>query len=216
MKVAAFFDMDRTLIRVNSGLLWLGFLRDRGEISLPSMIRALGWFAQYKLSVLDMDSVSARVVADMAGESEAELEAKSRTFFADRIVAHIAEAGRRAVERHRAEGHELALLTSSTRYVSEHLAAALGIEHILCNRLDVKDGVFSGTMLQPPCYGTGKVHHAERFCQDRGLDLERSYFYTDSFSDLPMLERVAGARVVNPDTRLERFAARVGWEVLSW
>jgi HAD superfamily hydrolase (TIGR01490 family) len=208
--------MDRTLIRVNSGQLWLGFLRERGELSLPGLLRALGWLAQYKLAVLDMDSVSARVVADMAGDSEAELEEKSRAFFVDRIVAHIADDGRRAVERHRDAGHEVVLLTSSTRYVAEPLAEALGIEHVLCNRLGVRDGRFDGTMEQPPCYGAGKVHHAERFCHARGLDLERSYFYTDSFSDLPMLERVAGARVVNPDTRLLRFAGRVGWEVLSW
>ena len=64
--------------------------------------------------------------------------------------------------------------------------------------------------------GAGKVHHAEAFCRARGLDLEGSYFYTDSYSDLPMLERVAGARVVNPDARLRRFCKRVGWGTLSW
>jgi phosphoserine phosphatase len=60
------------------------------------------------------------------------------------------------------------------------------------------------------------VVHAERFCAAHGLDLEGSYFYTDSYSDLPMLERVSGARVVNPDTRLRRHARKVGWEALSW
>ena len=215
-KVAAFFDMDRTLIRVNSGRLWLSFLRDRGEISLYAMLRALTWLAQYKLSVLDMDAVSALVVADMEGDDEAALAEKSREFFAARIEEHITELGKLALAEHRARGHEIALLTSSTRYVAEPLAEALGIEHILCSRLGVDDGRFNGTMQQPPCYGAGKVHHAEAFCRERGLDLERSYFYTDSFSDLPMLERVAGARVVNPDARLSRFAAKVGWEVLTW
>lgn len=216
MRVAAFFDMDRTLIRVNSGRLWLDYLRGRGEISLVQMLRALGWLAQYKLSILDMDTVSRRVVADMAGESEDELADKSRAFFAERVAAHISDEGRRALDRHRALGHEVALLTSSTPYVAGPLADALGIEHVLCTRLGVKGGRFDGTILPPPCYGSGKIVHAERFCEGRGLHLEASYFYTDSYSDLPMLERVAGARVVNPDARLSRFAARVGWEVLSW
>jgi HAD superfamily hydrolase (TIGR01490 family) len=216
MKIAAFFDMDRTLIRVNSGRLWLHFLRERGEISLPALVRALGWLAQYKLSILDMDTVSARVVADMSGDSEAELAEKSRRFFRHHVATHITEAGRRAIAWHREHGHEIVLLTSSTRYVAGPLAEALEIPHVLCTRLGVWDGRFDGTMLQPPCYGAGKVLHALQFCEEHGIDLERCYFYTDSYSDLPLLERVAGPRVVNPDARLARFAAKVGWEVLTW
>lgn len=216
MSIAAFFDMDRTLIRVNSGHLWVGYLRERGEITLRESLRAVAWLAQYKLSVLDMESVSARVVAAMAGDSEQELADKSRRFFAERIAHHISDEGRRAVERHRAAGHHIALLTSSTRYVAEPLAEALQIDHILCTTLGVREGLFDGTLQPPACYGHGKVERAQRFCEDMGLALEPSFFYTDSYSDLPMLERVSGARVVNPDARLARFAARVGWEVLSW
>lgn len=215
-RVAAFFDMDRTLIRINSGRQWLTFLRERGEIGLPAMLRAIGWLTQYKLSILDMETVGTKVVAEMAGQSEAELRDKSLAFFASHVQRHIAEDGRRAVAWHRAQGHVVALLTSSTRYVADPLAAALGIDHVLCTRLGVHDGLFDGTFERPACYGAGKVHHAEGFCAEHGLDLSRSYFYTDSFSDLPMLERVAGARVVNPDARLQRFARRVGWETLSW
>jgi HAD superfamily hydrolase (TIGR01490 family) len=215
-KVGAFFDMDKTLLRVNSGRSWLFYLRERGEITPRAFVRALAWYAQYKLAVHDMDAVSARVVAEMAGGSEAELAAKSRAFFAERVAAHIADDGRRAIARHRADGHEIVLLTSSTRYVAEPLAEALGIEHLLCTRLGVRDGRFDGTLEQPPCYGAGKVHHAERFAAERGIDLEASYFYTDSYSDLPMLERVGAARVVNPDARLSRFARRVGWETARW
>jgi HAD superfamily hydrolase (TIGR01490 family) len=214
--IAAFFDMDRTLIRVNSGQLWVRYLRERGEISWLTSVRALAWLAQYKLSILDMETVSARVVAGMAGDSERELADKSRVFFAERIAHHISDEGRRAIAAHRAEGHEVALLTSSTRYVAEPLAEALGIEHILCTTLGVRDGRFDGTLPTPACYGERKVERAEQFCRARGLALEPSYFYTDSFSDLPLLERVAGARVVNPDARLARFAAHVGWEVLTW
>jgi len=166
--------------------------------------------------VLDMDAVSALVVADMEGDDELELEDKSREFFAAHVAHHITDLGKQAIAEHRARGHEIALLTSSTRYVAGPLAERLGIEHVLCNRLGVEGGRFNGTMQKPACYGAGKVHHAEAFCAAHGLDLDRSYFYTDSFSDLPMLERVAGARVVNPDARLSRFAAKVGWEVLSW
>lgn len=214
--IAAFFDMDRTLIRVNSGEMWISYLRERGEMPLWAFLRAFGWMLQYKLSILDVDTVSARVVADMAGDDEGELAAKSRGFFDERIARHVSDEGRRAVERHRALGHRVVVLTSSSRYVAEPLAELLGIDHVLCTRLVVREGRFDGTLEAPPCYGHGKVLYAQRFCDEHGLDLEGSYFYTDSYSDLPMLERVSGARVVNPDARLRRFAAKVGWEALSW
>jgi phosphoserine phosphatase len=78
---AAFFDMDRTLLRCNTGTLYIRWLRKHREISLPRMLQALAWMAQYKLSVLDMEAVTARVIAEMAGQSEAEMYEKCRAFF---------------------------------------------------------------------------------------------------------------------------------------
>ncbi|MEO6954232.1 MAG: HAD family hydrolase [Polyangia bacterium] len=214
--IAAFFDMDKTLLHVNSGREWVTYLRKRGEISLYAMLRAIGWLTQYKLSILDTEAVGKKVVGDMAGQSEAELRDKSREFYAEYVAGTIADDGRRAIAHHRGLGHVIVLLTSSTPYVAQPLAADLGIEHVLCTRLGVKDGRFDGTIIEPACYGVGKVVLAERFCKEHDLDLESSYFYTDSFSDLPMLERVGSARVVNPDARLRLFARKVGWETMRW
>jgi HAD superfamily hydrolase (TIGR01490 family) len=216
MKPCAFFDMDRTLIRCNSGTRWILFLRRRKEISRMAMLRALGWVAQYKLSVLDIEAVTTKVIADMSGQPEHELIAKTRAFFASEVAHEVTERGREAVAWHRERGHEVALLTSSTRYVPEQLAQALDIEHILCTQLGVSEGLFDGQYRRPACYGVGKVHWAEAFAEEHHIDLSQSYFYTDSYSDLPMLERVGEKRVVNPDLRLSRHARRVGWEVQSW
>jgi HAD superfamily hydrolase (TIGR01490 family) len=213
---AAFFDMDRTLVRANTGSLYIRWVRARGEITRWRMFRAFTWIAQYKLSILDMDAVVARVTAEMAGDSEAELAEKALDFTREHVLPAIAPKALEAIARHRRDGHVVAILSSSTPYVTEPLARHLGIEHVLCTRLVVRDGKFDGTYQRPACYGAGKVHWAEQFARERGVDLGRSFFYTDSYSDLPMLERVGEARVVNPDTRLKRHARRVGWEVDEW
>ena len=213
---AAFFDMDRTLLRCNTGTLWILWLRRHGEISLYRMMRALGWIAQYKMSVLDMEAVASRVIADMAGQEERELVRKTQAFFEEWVERQVAPKALLAIERHRAEGHVVAILSSSTPYVVEPLAAKLGIEHSICTRVRVSDGRFDGTHVKPVCYGAGKVHWAEAFAAAQGVDLGKSYFYTDSYSDLPMLERVGVQRVVNPDTRLKRHAHRRGWPVEDW
>jgi putative phosphoserine phosphatase/1-acylglycerol-3-phosphate O-acyltransferase len=106
------------------------------------------------------------------------------------------------------------ILTGATRYLAEPVAADLGIEHVLVTQLVVRDGRFTGEVIRPVCYGAGKTYWAERFAAGREIDLGRSYFYTDSITDLPVLERVGEPRIVNPDPRLGRVAARRGWPVL--
>ncbi len=215
-RAAAFFDMDRTLLRCNSGSRWIAFLRARGEIKTLDLLRSLSWILQYRLAVLDMETVATRAVAAMTGDSEAEFLRKIEEFMQREVLPAIAPLGVEAIADHRARSHALVLLTSATAYVAEPLSAHLGLEHVLCTRLHVADGRFVGTCDRPTCYGTGKVHHAERFAVAHGIDLEKSFFYSDSYSDLPMLERVGEPRVINPDGRLRRHARQKGWPIAEW
>lgn len=216
MARAAFFDMDLTLLRVNSGSRWVKYLRRRGEIGLPMLLRSGFWLLQYRLSLLNMEAVAATLAADMAGDAEDEMRVKVSEFYQSEIRDTISPLAREALEQHRDEGDSIVLLTSATPYVAEPLAAELAIPHILCTRLAVENGRFSGSLLPPTCYGVGKVHHAERFAEAHGIDLAQSSFYTDSYSDLPMLQRVGRPVAVNPDRRLSRYARRQGWPIRSW
>ena len=216
MARAAFFDMDLTLLRVNSGSRWVKYLRRRGEIGLPMLLRSGFWLLQYRLSLLNMEAVAAMLAADMAGDAEDEMRVKVGEFYQSEIRDTISPLAREALEQHRDEGDSIVLLTSATPYVAEPLAAELAIPHVLCTRLAVENGRFSGSLLPPTCYGVGKVHHAERFAEAHGIDLAQSSFYTDSYSDLPMLQRVGRPVAVNPDRRLSRYARRQGWPIRSW
>jgi HAD superfamily hydrolase (TIGR01490 family) len=215
-RAAAFFDMDHTLLRVNSGSRWVAFLRERGEVGLLFLLRSSVWLAQYKLSVLDMETLAHRLVADMAGDSEAEMLDKAAIFWEREVRPAISPVGEAAIAEHRARGHAVVLLTSATPYVAEPLGRHLALDDVLCTRLHVRDGRFIGTCDVPTCFGTGKVHHAQRYAAAHDIDLDESYFYSDSFSDLPMLERVGRPIAVNPDRRLRRHAERSGWPIVRW
>ena len=105
----------------------------------------------------------------------------------------------RVVAAHRRAGHVVALLTSATRYLAEPLAAELGIEHLLVTQLVVRDGRFTGEAVRPICYGAGKIHWASASPPTRRWTRSAaSYFYTDSVTDLPVLERVGHPRIVIP------------------
>jgi HAD superfamily hydrolase (TIGR01490 family) len=216
LRPAAFFDLDHTLIRCSSGTRWMAFMHRRGEVGLGMLLKTTMWSLKYKLAILDMETVGRRLVAAMAGDSEAEMLEKATLFTNQELLPEVAPLGREALVWHSEREHPLVMLTSSTQYVAEPMARALGIEHVLCSRLLVDNGRFLGTVETPLCYGAGKVLYAERFAERHGIDLARSYFYTDSYSDLPMLLRIGEPRIVNPDRRLQSHAQKKGWPIARW
>jgi HAD superfamily hydrolase (TIGR01490 family) len=216
VRTAAFFDMDNTLLRCNSGRRWIDYLRRHGELTRLEMVRALTWLMRYKFTALDFENVTQRVVAGMAGGDEAELVEKCRLWVHAEILCEVQAAARERIARHRKDGHVCMILSSSPRYVAEPVAEALGLDGVLCTRLEVEGGRFTGRIQPPACYGAGKVHWAEQFAAQEQVDLESSWFYTDSYSDLPMLQRVGQRVVINPDPRLRRYARRACWMIEQW
>lgn len=215
-RIAAFFDLDRTLLRCNSGSKWLRFLHERGEIGTWMMVRSVLWLLKYELSILDLETLATGLIADLRGDLEQDMRDKAEIFWERVVRPAISPLARQALAEHREQDHVIALLSSTTQFVAEPVAAHLELEHILCTRLHVENGRFLGTCERPTCYGSGKVVHAERFAAIHAIDLSQSYFYTDSYSDLPMLQKVGVPRVVNPDRRLRRHARRSGWPILAW
>jgi len=215
MTVAALFDMDNTLLRVETGMSWVRFLYRRGELPPRMVAKAIYWSTLYKLAVLDMEAVFGRLTADLAGDSEAEMIAKCEIWYRDHVAPEVAPAARVAIEHHRQAGHLVVLATGSTQYAARPVARGVGIEHVLSSELEVADGTFTGRAAAL-CFGRHKVTLVEAWAARHDVDLARSYFYSDSYNDLPMLERVGTAIAINPDARLRRHARRRGWPMASW
>jgi HAD superfamily hydrolase (TIGR01490 family) len=213
--IAALFDMDNTVLAIETGLSWTRFLYRRGELPARMAAKALYWSALYKLAVLDMEAVFGRLAADLAGDAEDELVAKTALWYARDVAMHVAPAARVAIEQHRRAGHVVALATGSTTYAARPVARGVGIDHVLASELEVAAGRFTGRV-RAPCFGRHKVVIVEAWARDHDIALDRSYFYSDSYNDLPMLSRVGTAIAVNPDARLARHARRHGWSVARW
>lgn len=212
----AFFDLDRTLISVNSASDWVRRELRLGNIGPLAAARAAGWIGLYGLGVANMDNVVRAAVATLAGVPEEEIRRRSLEFWEEEVRFRVRPGARAAVLRHRAAGDHLVLLTSSSPYLSEPAAAELGLDDWLCNRFVVEQGRFTGQTHEPLCFGPGKIVHAEAWAARVGVALTDCAFYTDSMSDLPLLERVGRPVVVSPDPRLAREARRRGWPVEFW
>lgn len=216
MTVAAFFDMDRTILNDSSGRLYLRYLMQTGRIRAREWLRISRWFLWYALGFIDFPRAMMRMLMMSPGQKEEPLREEIDAWFEEWVAPHIAEAAVQRIAEHRALGHRLVVLSAATVYVVRPLAEGLNIPDYLCTHLEVKDGRFTGRLVEPVCYGPGKVLLAEQFAARNDIDLGQSYFYSDGYEDLPMLERVGYPVVVNPDHRLRRLAAQRGWPVESW
>jgi HAD superfamily hydrolase (TIGR01490 family) len=216
MPTAAFFDLDGTLLTVNSADLWVRRERRLGRITRWQLARAGLWLGGYKLGFLDMEAALRAALGTLRGVEESFIRAETHQWWRDEVRPHIAPGARAVLAEHKARGDLLVLLTSSSRYASEMAREEFGLDHALCQGYEVKDGRFTGEPERPLCYGPGKVQVAEAWAKAAGVDLAQSAFYTDSTTDLPMLEKVAKPFAVGPDPRLRRTARQRSWPVLDW
>lgn len=215
-RAAAFFDLDGTLLAANTAALWVRRERRAGRMRRRELARAALFFASYRLGLLDIDAAFREALKTVRGAPEEDLRRSTHDWYGDEVAARAAPGAFAAVEQHRAAGDLLVLCTSSSLYASEKARDQFGLHEILCTRYEVEAGRFTGDVVRPLCFGPGKVLHAEELATRAGIDLAQSAFYTDSITDLPLLERVGRPYIVNPDPRLRVTARRRGWPVLDW
>lgn len=213
---AALFDMDKTLVQVNTGKLYVRWRFRRGESGVSDLARVSWWSLQYTLGLVDADAVSRYAARLLTDRDEDGFAQECRVWYASMVRPLVTQAARREVARRKAEGMMTAIVTGSSPYGARPLAEELGIDHVVASELQVREGRFTGEVDLPLCFGRGKVARAERWAQEHGVDLRASVFYSDSVSDLPMLERVGEARVINPDPRLRRIARQRRWPIDIW
>ena len=213
----AFFDLDKTLISRNSAALWVRFELAAGRATKWQALQAFGWVLRYNLGATDVTDAIRRSVVLLAGQREDEMAARVRQFYGDIVQPLYRPGGMEAVREHRAAGDRLVLLTSSSNYMCELVQRDLALDDYVCNRFEVDgNGCYTGRAVEPLCFGAGKMTLAERYVAQHGTDLRQTIFYTDSHSDVPVLEAVGHPVAVNPDPRLRRHAKRRNWQVVDW
>lgn len=212
-RVGAFFDMDKTLISENSGSLYMKYRYERGELRALDLALGLVAYLRYKVGLLDIAAWSRDAMQQFRGESERAVAAEAGEWFEARVLPTLYPEAVDAVRWHQAQGHVVAIVSGATRYVVQPLAEHLGVRHFLYTRLEVESGRFTGRVIDPICFEEGKIYWLQQLVDAQRIDLARSWFYTDSITDLPLLDLVGHPVVTNPDPRLYREARRRCWPV---
>lgn len=218
-RVLAVFDLDKTVIDTSASMAYRKPLADRGLITTGEMLRLLLMLGNYKLAGHDdeaMDATKDALVEMVKGRRAADLVEVARDALHEVIVPFIYAEARTLIEAHHAAGHRTAMITASARLLVTPIAEELGVDHLIATELTVaEDGTFTGEV---PffCKGAAKVECLRDLAGRHGYELESSFAYTDSATDLPLLEAVGHPVPVNPDKALKKEAAAREWPTVTF
>ena len=215
----ALFDLDNTLLAGDSDFEWAQFLIGKGVLDREvHEARNIEFYEQYKAGTLDIHAFLDFQLAPLARHARAELDAWHREFVATRIRPQIGAAARALVEKHRAAGDLLAIVTATNSFVTGPISQEFGIPHLIATIPAQENGRFTGKPRGIPSFREGKITRVDAWLESHGLWLgsfERSWFYSDSHNDLPLLEKVTNPVAVDADATLVQVAASRGWPHIS-
>ena len=212
-QITAIFDFDGTLIAGYSATVFIREQLRRGDLSPRDFVELMRAMTSFGLGSLGFSGMMAVNAQFMRGIEEQTYHDVGEALYRRQIARRIYPESRALVDAHIARGHTVAVISSATPYQVQPAARDLGIDHVMCTRLEVSNGRFTGGVESPTCFGQGKVDAAEALADKVGADLDQSFFYSDSTDDLLLLERIGRPRALNPSDKLERIAQKQGWPV---
>jgi len=218
LAAAAFFDLDRTLIRRSSVLALAGSFRQRGLISRLDLAKSAFWQVLFVLrgasaervrraSEDGMKILSGFTVEDMQALVGDAMEPVLRPLVYDEPL-HL-------VRRHREQGERVYIVSATLQEIVQHIADDLGFDGAIGSTCEIADGVYTGRSLRA-AHGEGKAEAIRELAALEGLDLAACTAYSDSHTDVPFLEAVGHPVAANPDRKLRRIARRRGWPVVRF
>lgn len=213
---AAFFDLDRTLISGSSAFTLAIEARRAGLIPTLDFVKDAAGAAAFKMfgaSDNTSDEVRKRILGAVTGMEQADLVAINAEVL-PKLLDRVRPEAKRLLDRHRHAGRDTFIVSAAPQEIVEPLALALGMTGGIGTRSELHDGVYTGELAGPFCYGLGKVEAMQELAAWHGYDLGQSYAYSDSASDFPMLDAVGHPVAVNPDSTLERRARAEGWPIV--
>jgi HAD superfamily hydrolase (TIGR01490 family) len=218
MRAAAFFDLDRTLIRRSSALALAGTFQERGLIGRKQLAKAAAWQVLFAARGASADTV--RKAAEdglmvLKGLEVEEMRALVGQAMETVLKPLVYREPLDLVVKHRERGEPVYVVSATLQEIIEPLAEELGFDGAVGSLCEVVDGRYTGRSLRS-CHGAGKAEAVRELAAAEDIDLARSTAYSDSHTDLPFLEAVGRPVAVNPDRELLQIARDRGWPILTF
>jgi HAD superfamily hydrolase (TIGR01490 family) len=219
----ALFDLDHTLIPFDSGMAWTQFLVAKGVLPSTAADTYLSFCHQYVAGTLDIHDMHRANVTPLGRYPMAQIWRWAEEFELH-LAPRVPEAMRALVRAHLASGHLCVLVTATTRFIADPLGRLFGLPHVVATEPVVADERLTGEISGVPCFQQHKITRVNLWLADHVGDarsplslgsFDRSWFYSDSASDLPLLRAVTDPVAVNPDARLRAAATQADWPIIE-
>ena len=215
----ALFDLDNTLLPIDSDYEWGQFLVKIGAVDKTSYEkRNAEFFAQYQAGTLNPVEFLEFVLGTLAKFPRTQLDIWRQQYMDEVIYPAIRPAARNLLKKHQDNNHLVAIVTATNRFITEPIAKAFGVPHLIAAQPEeTPEGELTGKLVGIPTSGEGKIIHTENWLRQMDLSFDsfrHTYFYSDSDRDLPLLSRVNHPVAVNPNRRLQEHAEQKGWPLL--
>lgn len=216
----ALFDLDHTLIPLDSDYEWGQFLVRMGAVDAEAFAkRNADFYAQYQAGTLDPVEYLEFALGTLAQFARRQLDAWHEQFMEEVIRPAILPQAVDLVKKHQDAADEVAIITATNRFVTEPIAKAFGVANLIAAEPEItEEGEITGKLLGIPTSGAGKVIHTNEWLASQGKsldDFERSFFYSDSQNDIPLLSAVTDPVATNPNALLKAHAKAQGWPILT-
>ena len=215
-RTAAVFDIDDSLLDGNAGTIFTWFLYSNREMvpSVRSAVpRALYEYARKRLSEADMVALGSKCQMGIRADRLREL---ARKCFDKHVKKRVTQHGLRTVRRHLLQGNLVIVASGSPQIIIDEVGGFLHAHEAVGTRAIIKDGVASDELIPPVVFKEGKRERVKEILARHGIEVSRSYLYSDSVADTPLFEEVGHPVVVNPKPAFRSEALRRGWEVVEW
>ena len=217
-RVAAFFDLDKTIIATSSAFAFGREFMHNGLITTSEALQMSLAKATYMIagqSSEQMDSTRDQLAALVAGWSVEQVRTIASETMHNVVTPAIYAEARELIAFHRNAGHDVIIISASASHLVDLIAEELGIDQVVATELEVEDGRFTGEILFY-CKGDAKAQAITDLAAENNYDLSVSYAYSDSATDIPMLQAVGNPIAVNPDRAMKKAALENGWEIRTF
>ena len=212
----AIFDLDNTLLSIDSDHAWGEFLLEQGAVDPVAYREANERFmADYNAGTLDMMAFLALALKPLADNTPEQLAAWHQQYMVSKIEPHILPKAEELLARHRTKGDTLLIITATNRFMTGPIAERLGVDDLIAVEPEMIDGRYTGQVDGVPSYREGKVTRLQAWLENQDLTMEGAWFYSDSHNDLPLLEKVDHPVAVDPDETLRQVAEERNWRIMS-
>lgn len=215
-KYVAFFDLDHTILNVSSGALIIRYLSDKGFLRFKHQFHFVAATILAKARLITQHQAMSIIIRLWKNLSLSETIEGNEVFFQEYIVAQIRDGAQREISRHRTNNAAVVLLSASIPSICEKIGDYFDLDDILCTRLEIRNGIYTGKIDGRYCHGKEKAVQAELWCRSNGFSLKDAWYYGDDYEDRHILSIVGNPCCVTPDKKLAKLGLEKKWNIFDW